>query len=179
MSSQEFRVLLKDVLAVLKVKCDVPVIRLPTASPSCQFILLLNFTAIYSTSYTGSNIHSSQPEIVSYFVLLVYIGASPWSRCFLKQLNLNKRQSVNRDQENWGVFLWISFSHSPKTNRLAELETLNCNCVCLTIYRLASYPGWGWVGGCMDGWMDGWKNLESYWKQLTFPDQYGIFHIIY
>lgn len=41
-SSQGFSVLLKGVWAVLKMRCDVPVIRLPTTSPPCQFILLLN-----------------------------------------------------------------------------------------------------------------------------------------
>lgn len=32
--------MLKDVLAVLKMKSDVPVMRRPTTSPSCQFIIL-------------------------------------------------------------------------------------------------------------------------------------------
>ena len=42
-SSQRFSVLLKDVLVVLKMKCDVLVMRPPTTSPACQFMLLLNF----------------------------------------------------------------------------------------------------------------------------------------
>lgn len=41
-SSRRLGVLLKDVLAVLKMKCDVPVMWLPTTSLPCQFIQLRN-----------------------------------------------------------------------------------------------------------------------------------------